>query len=626
MDWRRLESGGRCRSGAARAVQAASLAAFCVAGTGVAGAQTVLYVDATAPASGNGLSWTTAFNDLRRAIESTTQPVEIRVAVGTYRADMVNPGDRLATFLVRNGVVIRGGYEGLGGGGGLLRDPVQFPTVLSGDFGVIDDNSDNAYHVVTVDPGQGGLGTLDGVIIRGGNASLPSATDSGGGVLVKSGSVVINASRLESNSASSGGALANLGLNTLTLADCVLSLNQAVGSGGAIQAVLATVILDRCTIEDGFAGTGAGMYSLSSTVTIRDSVFQRNWSQTQGGALHVQQGSAQVLRTLMDSNLVLSGANSGTIGGGAVMVDNATVRIGRCVLKGNSSYRTGGAVFQSAGWLTIHSSELIANTASGDGGGVALTGGSATIASTVFNANRTLGRGGALYAGTPSPTLSHCTIYGNISQSTNAGGVQMNGGTLNANGCLFWANRNLSGVTELAQMIDAVQTRPRFARTCFQSWTGRYIGTDMTTANPLLANPLGADAVAGTADDDLRPVVSSPLVDAGSTVFLPADVMDLNLDANVTQVLPLDARGELRQLDCPTVADTGAGPLPIPDIGALERRCPADLTLDGEVDFADFLAFFNWYDAGDLGADVESNGLVDFGDFLAFFGSYDVGC
>jgi hypothetical protein len=74
------------------------------------------------------------------------------------------------------------------------------------------------------------------------------------------------------------------------------------------------------------------------------------------------------------------------------------------------------------------------------------------------------------------------------------------------------------------------------------------------------------------------------------------------------------------------VADTGAAPGPIPDIGALERRCPADLTADGEVDFGDFLAFFNWYDAGDLGADVESNGLVDFGDFLAFFTSYDVGC
>jgi hypothetical protein len=54
--------------------------------------------------------------------------------------------------------------------------------------------------------------------------------------------------------------------------------------------------------------------------------------------------------------------------------------------------------------------------------------------------------------------------------------------------------------------------------------------------------------------------------------------------------------------------------------------CPVDLTADGRVDFADFLSFFNAYDAQALGADIDGTGSIDFGDFLAFFNGFDVGC
>jgi hypothetical protein len=52
----------------------------------------------------------------------------------------------------------------------------------------------------------------------------------------------------------------------------------------------------------------------------------------------------------------------------------------------------------------------------------------------------------------------------------------------------------------------------------------------------------------------------------------------------------------------------------------------ADLTLDGSIDFGDFLAFFNCYDLEDSCADLDGNPGVDFGDFLAFFNGYDLGC
>ena len=58
--------------------------------------------------------------------------------------------------------------------------------------------------------------------------------------------------------------------------------------------------------------------------------------------------------------------------------------------------------------------------------------------------------------------------------------------------------------------------------------------------------------------------------------------------------------------------------------------CPTDLTRDFEVDFGDFLAFFNCYDVaegpGSECADLDGNPGVDFGDFLTFFNGYDAGC
>lgn len=62
------------------------------------------------------------------------------------------------------------------------------------------------------------------------------------------------------------------------------------------------------------------------------------------------------------------------------------------------------------------------------------------------------------------------------------------------------------------------------------------------------------------------------------------------------------------------------------DVFVTQVRCPADISADGVVDFGDFLAFFNSFDAGDLNADITGDAGVDFGDFLAFFNAFDVAC
>ena len=54
--------------------------------------------------------------------------------------------------------------------------------------------------------------------------------------------------------------------------------------------------------------------------------------------------------------------------------------------------------------------------------------------------------------------------------------------------------------------------------------------------------------------------------------------------------------------------------------------CPADLTVDGSLDFFDFLEFQNLFAAGSRRADFDCSGTLDFFDFLAFQNEFAAGC
>ncbi|MCC6676053.1 MAG: hypothetical protein IT436_02810 [Phycisphaerales bacterium] len=61
-------------------------------------------------------------------------------------------------------------------------------------------------------------------------------------------------------------------------------------------------------------------------------------------------------------------------------------------------------------------------------------------------------------------------------------------------------------------------------------------------------------------------------------------------------------------------------------VAAVNVTCAADLNCDGLVDFSDYLAFLNLYDAQDPEVDFNQDGLVDFSDYLEFLNLYDSGC
>jgi len=89
------------------------------------GGKAVHHVDADAPGPlHDGKTWTTAFLTLQDALAAAASGDEIVVAEGTYKPDRgaaVTPGDREASFELKDGIAVKGGYAGYARMPGTLR-------------------------------------------------------------------------------------------------------------------------------------------------------------------------------------------------------------------------------------------------------------------------------------------------------------------------------------------------------------------------------------------------------------------------------------------------------------------------------------------------------------------------
>src|SRR5262245_36807458 len=185
------------------------------------------YVDADAPAGGDGLAWTTAFRNPQAALTAAGADDIIRVAKGTYMPDggftpvagahTNGTADRTATFQLKNGVRLEGGYAGLGEPNPDQHDIAANVTTLSGDLTGNDvppftNNGENSYHVVT-GGGTNATAVIEGFTISGGFANGSSANQKrGGGMYNDSGSPTVTYCTFSGNSTdtfSTGGGMTN---------------------------------------------------------------------------------------------------------------------------------------------------------------------------------------------------------------------------------------------------------------------------------------------------------------------------------------------------------------------------------------------------------------------------------
>ncbi len=255
----------------------------------------VLRVAAAATGAATGQSWADAFPRLEQALAVARPGDQVWVAAGTYRP--TTGAERWRSFTIPAHVSVLGGFDGTEAQAD-QRDWLANPVILSGDIGVLGNDTDNTNQVVEITaPGV----VLSGVTIRGARGG-----SSGGGLSITN----------------SQGSLT-------VVSDCVVEDNQTASVGG---------------------GVTVGGSSPVRLVRLR---ILNNISQSSGAGLYLSQGRVVVENSLITGNALL-GQNAR--GAGVYSINfpgsQGVVDILHCTVAGNTATATGA---QSAGVHSFYS-------------------------------------------------------------------------------------------------------------------------------------------------------------------------------------------------------------------------------------------------------------------------------
>ena len=458
-----------------------------------------IYVDADATGANDGSSWEDAFNYLQDALADARNGDEIRVAGGIYKPDedTGNPtgtGDREATFQLKKGVSIKGGYAGYDESDPNIRDIETYETILSGDLDgndvVVNDPCDllteptrleNSYHIVTgisIDK----TAVLDGFTITAGNAngSPDYERDRGGGMFNNGhdnpcNPTVAGCTFFGNSCVEFGGGMFNYGhgdgeCNPI-ITDCTFLRNASGSEGGGMSSWGdwgGHSVVTNCTFGDNYSRyCGGGMTNAGSNPTVSNCTFSDNSTDGEGGGMWNYEFS---------SPLVID-----------------------CIFRGNSSYYGGGMHNRgSFSNPTLTNCTFSGNTANNDGGGMR-----------------------NYYSS--SPTLTNCTFSGNSAQNNGGGIYNYSSSNPRLTNCILWGNDDTGGTDESAQIHNHVSSTSVINNTCIHGWTVALGGFGNIGSDPFFAEPNNGDyhlkSEAGRWDANgeswEQDAVTSPCIDAG---------------------------------------------------------------------------------------------------------------
>ncbi len=307
----------------------------------------IIHVDAdNVSGTETGTSWSTAYASLANALAVAESGDEIWVADGTYYP--TRDTDRTVSFNLVEGVTLYGGFSG--SESDLAQRNVQVnETVLSGDIGSENDNSDNSYHVVVGSDGA----VIDGFTIQDGNADLPN---DGSGSLVETTMYDVEILRIVTDvKSSSGGGMLNVHAATITR-NCTFRNNSA-GKGGAVYNMVTkiwnpggeTVIGDspyfeNCIFENNSAAGRGGAVNndFLTTPTFVNCQFIQNHCDSKGGAVYNDMGCPSYFIN------VLFAENTAERGAAVVADGSSSHRMAYCTFVNNTAYDSGAALYQGS--------------------------------------------------------------------------------------------------------------------------------------------------------------------------------------------------------------------------------------------------------------------------------------
>lgn len=235
-------------------------AATCPAGN-------TLYVNRNANGNNTGVSWQHAMTSLQAALSRNCPGItQIWVAKGTYKP--TTDTNRDSAFRMKNNLAIYGGFAGIETS--ITQRNLRInPTILSGDIGTPNDNSDNSYNVVrNVNNGLNNTAVLDGFIITGGNANKGDYFGNRGGAAhnFNSAPSYYNCIFRGNAAADYGGGMFNEGAGIPALYNCVFANNTAVYGGGLYNEGAAPRLIN-CTFAGNLATAAGGAISTFGAVS-----------------------------------------------------------------------------------------------------------------------------------------------------------------------------------------------------------------------------------------------------------------------------------------------------------------------------------------------------------------------
>jgi hypothetical protein len=474
-------------------------------------AQRVIHVDTDAEGANDGSSWANAFVFLQDALAVAEDGDEIWLAEGVYRPDQgsrVSLGDRAASFELRHGVAIFGGFAGHEqnrddrvcqkdlttlSGDLLGNDTAQFDPMASSRL-------DNASTIVRDDKLRAGPASLDCLSIS--DAHLLGAAEAVASALVMDDPafpLALSKVSITHNVQQRGFTIsiwtnANPTAEILTITDSEIVENVAIEGWQHIFWVRnAPITLDRVLIANNTAGGWILATTAGANVVIKFSDIRSNTA----GFSAIWVDKQPVKLTILNSR-VIGNRSTSRWESGAMRIIGGRVRIHNCIIAGNVGGESGGGAY------------------------VALST-DVDIGSTIFAYNSATGprsAGGLLFDLNPDgrASISNSIFWRNDGQA--------------ARHVLSVGDSNAIAISNIADLPSEAERRA--------------FGGELADLDPLFRDPVGPDGVRGTADDDYRLLPGSPAIDTGSTSSLPTDDYDLDSDGITSEVLPIDLLGHPR--------------------------------------------------------------------------------
>jgi hypothetical protein len=326
----------------------------------------VLFASPTGADSGTCNSWAAACT-LQYALSTAVSGDEIWVKQGVHKPT-VDSGDRNATFALKNGVAIYGGFTGTETSLN-QRNAFSNVTILSGDIDgndTLDENGisitlngSNSYHVVTgvaVD----NTSVLDGFTITGGQADGASfPNDRGGGMYNNDGSPTLTGLYFRHNTAAFGGGMYNRTYSDPIMTEVYFWSNTTSGNGGGMyNDVYSDPSLHYVFFLDNTADdNGGGMYNNNNSEPIlTNTFFISGNTATNGGGMYNDESNPTLTNVVFNTNMATAN------GGGMFNLDSNPILTNVTVSK-NNAVANGGGMYNSGSNPEIHNSIMWGNTA-----------------------------------------------------------------------------------------------------------------------------------------------------------------------------------------------------------------------------------------------------------------------